>query len=359
MLPQQLTKSDISQETWPIARPLMSKRPKKEECENEVVDQCVVPHVSSSNKMSLQDVARGRVDVIFERMQHTPDDYIDVLKSHIRVILEGNGGSHQREEFLALQKLVQSRFDLSFENLARAHHALLEILVAINIGIQAFLHPSISLSQTSLIEVFLYKRYRNIACQSQLPGDDCTCETCRTRKGFCNFCMFVICNKFDFELNTCRWIGCDMFSHWTHTDCANHDGLIFMGASRPGLGRPKMLFRCRACNKTSELLGWVKDVFLNCMRSWNKEALAKELDYVCRIFRGSEDLGGRKLFWKCEDLIEKLKEGCVESMVSKAIHVFFQELELETSKKADKEESGQQLAPQEACGRIDDVVHEA
>ncbi|KAL8139944.1 hypothetical protein V2J09_005965 [Rumex salicifolius] len=68
MLPQQPAESDSSQEIWPTASPLMSKRPKKAEGENEVVDQSVVRHVSRSNKMSLQDVARERVDVISEQM---------------------------------------------------------------------------------------------------------------------------------------------------------------------------------------------------------------------------------------------------------------------------------------------------
>jgi hypothetical protein len=159
-------------------------------------------------------------------MHRLPDEFLEELKNGLRGILEGNGGSQQREEFLMLQKLIQSRTDLTAKTLIRAHRIQLEILVVINSGIQAFLHPSISLSQTSLIEIFVYKRCRNIACQNQLPADDCTCEICTNRNGFCNLCMCVICNKFDFEVNTCRWIGCDLCSHWTHTDCAIRDGLI-------------------------------------------------------------------------------------------------------------------------------------
>ena len=225
-----------------------------------------------------------------------------------------------------LQKLVQNRNDLTAKTLIRAHRVQLEILVAINTGIQAFLHPSISLSQTSLIEIFVYKRCRNIACQNQLPAEDCTCEICTNRNGFCNLCMCVICNKFDFEVNTCRWIGCDLCSHWTHTDCAIRDGLICMGPSvKSGAGPPEMVFRCRACNRTSELLGWVKDVFQHCAPAWDREALTRELDFVSRIFHGSDDPRGRKLFWKCEDLKEKMKSRMVESsMACRAILMFFQ-----------------------------------
>ncbi|KAI8029979.1 OBERON-like protein [Camellia lanceoleosa] len=183
----------------------------------------------SENKISLRDVAREKVDIISERIQHLPNEFLEKLKTEIRVILEGTGGSLHREEFLSLQKLVQSRSDLTDKTLIRAHKVQLETLVAIKTGIQAFLHPSVSLSQASLIEVFLYKRCRNIACGSPLPTEDCNCEACSIRNGFCNLCMCVICNKFDFEVNTCRWIGCDLCSHWTHTDCAIRNGLIGPG----------------------------------------------------------------------------------------------------------------------------------
>lgn len=322
------SESASSRETWPTTEALMAKKLEKEkekEGENGFTEHSVIRHISSSDKMSLRDVARERLDFISERMQNLPDDFLEKLKSELRVILEGTGGSSHRDEFLFLQKLVQSRSDLTDKTLIRASRVQLEILVAIKTGIQAFLHPSVSLSQASLIEVFLYKRCRNIACGSPLPADDCMCETCSMRNGFCNLCMCVICNKFDFEVNTCRWIGCDLCSHWTHTDCAIRNGLIGMGPGvKTGSVPVDMLFRCRACNRTSELLGWVKDVFQHCAPSWDWEALKRELDYVTRIFRGSEDSRGRKLFWKCEELIEKLNNGMAEPMACKLILLLFQ-----------------------------------
>ena len=120
-------------------------------------------------------------------------------------------------------------------------------------------------------------------------------------------------------------VGCDLCSHWTHTDCANHNGHIGMGPCvKSGASSAEMLFRCRACSRTSELLGWVKDVFQHCAPSWDREALIRELEYVSRIFRLSEDPKGRKLFWKCEELIEKLKGGVSEPMACKLILTFFQ-----------------------------------
>ena len=60
-------------------------------------------------------------------------------------------------------------FELLFKKtLIRAHRVQLEFLFSIHTEIQAFLHPSISLSQSSLIEILLYKRCRNLACQNQL-----------------------------------------------------------------------------------------------------------------------------------------------------------------------------------------------
>ncbi|KAK2648407.1 hypothetical protein Ddye_015896 [Dipteronia dyeriana] len=357
---QSPTESASSRETWPVADAVMAKKMENGKADIDFPEQSVIRRVSSADKISLRDVARERVDVISEKMHRLPDEYLDELKTGLRVILEGNGGSQHREEFLTLQRLVQSRTDLTAKTLIRAHRVQLEILVAINTGIQAFLHPNISLSQTSLIEVFVYKRCRNIACQNQLPAEDCSCEICANRNGFCNLCMCVICNKFDFEVNTCRWIGCDLCSHWTHTDCAIREGQICMGTSiKTGSGPTEMLFKCRACNRTSELLGWVKDVFQHCAPAWEREPLMRELDFVSRIFRGSEDPRGRKLFWKCEDLIDKMKGGLVESTACRAILMFFKEIEVDSPKSLENGEGGRLIAPQDACNRIAEVVNEA
>nr|GMC70633.1 OBERON-like protein [Ipomoea batatas] len=328
--------------------------------ENGVYEQSVVHRLSSSNKVSLLDIARERVDVVSERMYLLPDEYLEEIKGSLRVMLEGNGGSQQRDEFMILQRLVQSRSDLTADALIRAHRVQLEVLVALSMGIQAFLHPSVSLSQTSLIEIFTYKRCRNIACQSQLPAEECICEICNNRRGFCNLCMCLICHKFDFEVNTCRWIGCDSCSHWTHTDCAIRDKQIGMGHSAiGGTGSAEMLFRCRACNQTSELLGWVKDVFQHCAPTWDRESLLRELDFVSRIFHGSEDTKGRRLFMKCKELIDRLREGVGEATACKVILIFFQELEMDSSRKFEAQNSGRMIPAQEACGQISEVVQEA
>ncbi|MQM21502.1 hypothetical protein Taro_054544 [Colocasia esculenta] len=357
------SESASSRETWPIEHnrsdaAFLKKAEKEKEEDNESPEQQVVRRISNVDKLSLRDVARERVETISERMMVMPNELLEELKSELRVILEGTGGSQHREELLNLQKLVQGRSDLTAKTLTRTHRVQLEILVAINTGIQAFLHPTISLPQSRLIEVFTYKRCRNIACQSAIPADDCNCEICSTKNGFCNLCMCVICNKFDFEVNTCRWIGCDLCSHWTHTDCAIRVGLIGPSALS-GVGLAEMLFRCQACNRTSELLGWVKDVFQHCAPGWDKEALARELDFVSRIFRNSEDPKGRKLFWKCEDVIEKMKSGVTESIACRMMLLFFQELEVDSAKNPEADESGRIISPQEACNRIAEVVQEA
>ncbi|KAG4383173.1 hypothetical protein GLYMA_13G025900v4 [Glycine max] len=353
--------SASSQETWPIADAAAAKKMENGKAEINCLEQKVIHRVSSADKVTLQDVARESIATICEKMHRLPEEYLEELKNGLRVILEGGNGSQHREDFFILQKLVQSRTDLTAKTLVRTHRVQLEILVAINTGIQGFLHPSISLSQTSLIEIFGYKRCRNIACQNQLPADDCTCEICTNTNGFCNLCMCVICNKFDFEVNTCRWIGCDLCSHWTHTDCAIRERHICMGpSSKSGAGPSDMFFRCQACNRTSELLGWVKDVFQHCAPSWDGEALMRELDYVSRIFHGSKDPRGRKLFWKCDDLKEKFLSKKMDSKaVCRAILMFFQELEVDSAKCLENGESGRLIAPLDACNRIAEVVHEA
>jgi len=365
------SESASSRETWPTEQTRVEvaaehsrhkkemEREKETEEESERPEQTVVHRVANSDRILLRDVAGGRLDDIAERMREQPEEFLEELKAELRVILEGTGGLQHREEFAILQKLVQSRSDLTPESMSRAHKVQLEVFVAIKTGIQAFLHPDISVTQTVLIEIFSHKRCRNIACQSQLPADDCSCEICSTKSGFCSLCMCVICSKFDFEVNTCRWVGCDTCSHWTHTDCAIRAGQISMGTSlKGGTGSSEMLFRCRACKRTSELLGWVKDVFQHCAPDWDREALMKEFDCVRRIFHGSEDARGRKLFWKSEELLENLKTGAAdEAAVCKLMQRFFQELETEVAKNVEGEER-RVVAPQEACNRIADVVQE-
>ncbi|AET00915.1 OBERON-like protein [Medicago truncatula] len=355
------TESASSRETWPTADAIAAKKMENGKADIDCPDQSVIRRVSSADRISLQDIARERVDVIHEKMLRLPGEFLEELKTGLRVILEGGNGMQHRDEFFILQKLVQSRSDLTAKTLIRAHRVQLEILVAINTGIQGFLHPNISLSQPSLIEIFLYKRCRNIACQNQLPADDCSCETCTNNSGFCNLCMCTICSKFDFEVNTCRWIGCDLCSHWTHTDCAIREQLICMGPPvKSGSGPSEMVFRCQSCSRTSELLGWVKDVFQHCAPSWDGDSLMRELDFVSRIFHGSKDHRGMNLFWKCDDLKEKLKSRKMEAKAAcRAILTVFQELDLDSPKSLENVESGRLIAPQEACNRIAEVVQEA
>lgn len=319
------TESASSKDTWPAepnqsnggvaASDVVSKAAEKEVANGVSKPQVIHGPSSRVSGMLLREVARERVDLVAEKMKMMSDEHLEEVKNELRSILEGTGGSHHIEEFLYLQKLVQDRHDLTPSMLSVAHHVQLEILVAIKTGIQAFLHPSVTIPHNRLVEVFLYKRCRNIACQSALPAEECRCNVCASRNGFCNLCMCVICNKFDFEVNTCRWIGCDFCSHWTHTDCAIHNGQIGMGQSvKSSIGHAEMLFRCRACQRTSELLGWVKDVFQQCAPGWDRDALLRELEFVCKIFRLSEDAKGRVLFRKCLDLIERLRNTPADSI---------------------------------------------
>ncbi|XP_062202135.1 OBERON-like protein [Phragmites australis] len=363
------TESASSRDTWPVepnqsnggaAAGAVNKADKEKEVSNGVSKLQVVCGASRVGGRLLREVARERVDLVAEKMKVLPEEHLEGIKNELRSILEGSGGSHHIEEFMYLQKLVQDRADLTPSMLSMAHHVQLEILVAIKTGIQAFLHPSVTIPQSRLVEVFLYKRCRNIACQSALPAEECRCNVCANRNGFCNLCMCVICNKFDFEVNTCRWIGCDFCSHWTHTDCAIHNGQIGMGQSvKSSTGHAEMLFRCRACQRTSELLGWVKDVFQQCAPGWDRDALLRELEFVCKIFRLSEDPKGRVLFRKCAELIERLRNTPADSINPRMILQALQELEMDSPKNSENDDSGRLITPQEACNRIAEVVQEA
>ncbi|XP_062203682.1 OBERON-like protein [Phragmites australis] len=362
------TESASSRDTWPVepnqsngaaAGGVVNKVDKEKEVANGISKLQVVRGASRVGRMLLREVAQEGVDLVAEKMKVMLEEHLEEIKNELRLILEGTGGSHHIEEFLYLQKLIQDRGDLTPTMLSMAHHVQLEILVAIKTGIQAFLHPSVTIPQSRLVEVFLYKRCRNIACQSALPAEECRCNICANRNGFCNLCMCVICNKFDFEVNTCRWIGCDFCSHWTHTDCAIQNGQIGMGQSvKSSTGHAEMLFRCRACQRASELLGWVKDVFQQCAPGWDRDALLRELEFVYKIFRLSEEPKGRVLFRKCTELIERLRN-TPDSINPRMILQALQELEMDCPKNSENEDPGRLITPQEACNRIAEVVQEA
>ncbi|KAK3120592.1 hypothetical protein QOZ80_9AG0690510 [Eleusine coracana subsp. coracana] len=126
-----------------------------------------------------------------------------------------------------------------------------------------------------------------------------------------------------------------------------------------GVGHAEMLFRCQACQRTSELLGWVRDVFQQCAPGWDRNALIRELDYVCKIFRLSEDSKGRNLFRKCVELVERLRSASAESMSPRMLLQALQELDMDAPKNFDNDEPGRLITPQEACNRIAEVVQEA
>ncbi|XP_042413305.1 OBERON-like protein [Zingiber officinale] len=357
--------SASSGETWPIETNHSngitgSKLGKEKEGVNRIPKLQVIRRSYSGNRLSLREVAQDRVEVICEKMRVMTDELLDALKHELRMILEGSGGVRHVDEFLYLQKLVHGRVDLTADSLANAHPVQLEILVAINTGVQAYLLQSVSIAPSRLVEVFFYKRCRNIACQSSLPAEECSCGICVSRSGFCNLCMCLICNKFDFEVNTCRWIGCDMCSHWTHTECAMRVGQIGTGQSvKSGVDHAEMLFRCQACQTMSKLLGWAKDVLQQCANGWNRETLMRELNFISKIFHLSQDSKGRKLYQKCGELLEKLKNGTPEPMACRMLLHFIQELELDMPSNSLGEDVGHPISPQEACNKIADVVQEA
>ncbi|KAG0585232.1 hypothetical protein M758_3G269000 [Ceratodon purpureus] len=331
-----------------------------EEGDEEEADQKVVQRVNTSNRIQPRDIMREGLDTMAQRMREQPDESLEELKADVRDIL---GNQNRREEFSLLQRLLQVRRDLTPERLMHAHRTQLEIFVALKTGILAFLLPDISVFHTALVEIFFHKTCRNISCRSPLPANECTCECCRSMTGFCNQCMCVICSKFDFDANTFRWLGCDVCSHWTHSDCAMRGGSIAMGVStKAGSDRtpssPELIFRCRACGSVSELLGWARDVFQNCALRWERDSLGKELDYVRRIFQMADDTRGKHLCWKSQEVLEKMKNGLDTNSAIKEMLYFFQEAENAETKDLDRDDS-KILDRKQVCERVAEVVREA
>ncbi|XP_073385597.1 OBERON-like protein isoform X2 [Physcomitrium patens] len=361
------TESASSRETWPTQgisqQDMTGGQGHNEELEDgdeEEAEQKVVQRVNTSNRIQPRDIIQEGLGVMAQRMREQPDESLEELKADVRDIL---GNLNRREEFSLLQRLLTVRRDLNPESLMRAHRTQLEIFVALKTGILAFLLPDINVFHTALVEIFFHKTCRNISCRSPLPANDCACECCRSMTGFCNQCMCVMCSKFDFDANTFRWLGCDVCSHWTHSDCAMRGGAISMGVSNKARSdrassTPELIFRCRACGGVSELLGWAKDVFQNCALRWERDTLGKELDYVRRIFHIAEDTKGKHLYWKSQEVLDKMKNGLDTSSAIKVMLCFFQEAENAEVKDVDRDDV-KVLDRREVCDRVAEVVREA
>ncbi|KAH9314439.1 hypothetical protein KI387_023066 [Taxus chinensis] len=271
----------------------------------------------------LHEIVLEPINIMAQKLQELPDNILDNVREYLQDLI---GGNEKREHFAKFQKILQRRNDLTAEMLIKSHRSQLEILVTIKTGMKTFLgcnHIPIS----ELVDIFLDLRCRNLDCKSQLPVDDCECKVCSYRSGFCSMCMCLICSKFDCASNTCSWVGCDICLHWCHTDCGIGNSYIKPSPSIKGAsGTTEMQFYCIACDHSSEMFGFVKEVFKTFSKEWGAETLVKELDFVRRIFQGSEDTRGKQLRNKAEDMLAKLgSKICSPSDVCNSILSFFTE----------------------------------
>lgn len=239
------------------------------------------------------------------------NDVIQATKDYLRTLMND---PEKRDEFTNLQRRLSRRSDLTFPSLVHAHKAQIDILVTVKTGLENYLYGKTPRPTTELVEIFLLKRCKNVKCNTVLPVEDCGCDICSTKEGFCSACMCPVCMKFDCAENTCSWVGCDVCSHWCHALCGIEKNLIKPGPTLKGTaGTTEMQFHCLGCGHASEMFGFVKDVFLYCAKDWGLEILKKELDCVRRIFRASEDAKGRELYRKTDEVLTMLEKKLVSS----------------------------------------------
>ncbi|MCL7024657.1 hypothetical protein MKW94_008648 [Papaver nudicaule] len=269
----------------------------------------VRPRKLTSPERILRELVSESIPVMAQIFQELPDETIESAKEHLKSLI-----GMKREELVGLQNRLERRSDLTFEILSKSNKAQLDILVAIKTGLASYLSGKISLPASELVEIFLLMRCRNVNCKTLLPVEDCDCQICSSKKGFCNACMCPVCFNFDSANNTCSWVGCDACSHWCHTVCGIQMNLI---KPSPRVGGPsgttEMQYHCLGCAHASDMFGFVKDVFAQCARDWGLENLKTELDCVKKIFRGSEDFKGKELQRKAEEVLLKLENNLISS----------------------------------------------
>ncbi|CBI24921.3 unnamed protein product, partial [Vitis vinifera] len=192
--------------------------------------------------------------VMARRFHDMTAQSIACLKDSVREIMLN---ADKIMQLSAIQKALGNRSDITLEMLSKSHRAHLEILVALKTGLEDFLQQNSSIPSSELGEIFLNLRCRNLNCRSPLPVDECECKICVQKKA---------------------------------------------GAQ----GTAEMQFHCLACDHPSEMFGFVKEVFQNFARDWSAETLSRELEYVKRIFRPSEDVRGRKLHDIADQMLARL-----------------------------------------------------
>uniref|UniRef100_M1C2Z7 Protein OBERON 3 n=1 Tax=Solanum tuberosum TaxID=4113 RepID=M1C2Z7_SOLTU len=258
----------------------------------------------SRQQKILRRIVSEPIPLMAQIMQQLDDETVDTTKEYLRNLITMPEGIY---EFVSLQNRLDERSDLTNQTLLNCHKIQLEFLVSIRTGLGSFLLENTHLLTSELVEIFLLERCRNINCRRILPIEDRGCKICSTKKGFCSECMCLVCLKFDCANNTCSWVGCDACLHWCHAVCGIRRNLIKPGPSLKGpSGTTEMQFYCLGCGHASEMFGFIKDVFISCANEWGEETLIKELDYVRKIFQGSEDFKGKELHVKADVLHTKL-----------------------------------------------------
>ncbi|KAL3379080.1 hypothetical protein AABB24_000015 [Solanum stoloniferum] len=258
----------------------------------------------STQQKILRGIVSEPIPLMAQIMQQLDDETVESTKEYLRNLITM---PERIYEFVGLQNRLDERSDLTNQTLLNCHRIQLEFLVSIRTCLGSFLSENTRLLTSELVEIFLLERCRNINCRRLLPIEDHSCNICSTKKGFCSECMCLVCLKFDCAKHTCSWVGCDACLHWCHAVCGIRRNLIKPGPSLKGpSGTTEMQFYCLGCGHASEMFGFVKDVFMSCAKEWGEETLMKELDYVRKIFQGSEDFKGKELHEKTDVLHTKL-----------------------------------------------------
>ncbi|KZV57278.1 protein OBERON 3 [Dorcoceras hygrometricum] len=262
-------------------------------------------HKRSRPERILTEIVSESIPVMAQIIQEVTDETLDSTIEYLKNVIVN---PERKEEFVDLQKRLERRSDLNKETLSKWQKTPLQILVAIKMGLASFLNGRNELSTSELVDIFQLERCRNINCKRLLPVDDCDCKICLTKKGFCSECMCPVCFNFDCAINTCSWVGCDVCSHWCHAACGLQRNVIKPGPSLKGhLGKTEMQFYCLGCDHTSEMFGFIKEVFVSCAKDWKAETLIKELDCVSKIFQGSKDRKGKELHFAANEMLLKLE----------------------------------------------------
>ncbi|KAL8100209.1 uncharacterized protein LOC141687535 [Apium graveolens] len=147
-----------------------------------------------------------------------------------------------------------------------------------------------------------------------------SCDMCCSEPGFCRECCCILCSKFidsangGYDLIRCEAVIDEgvICGHIAHIRCALRSYMAGTVGGSIGLDAE---YYCRRCDTKTDLLTHVKKLLQICESIESQDETVKILNLGACVLRGSQRLAAKKLLYRIELVMGKLRSGtCLEDV---------------------------------------------